>query len=562
MRPVNLLTRLRKGKDRILKGKKGESQPDHGEIDNSDSRSSCERVEEVGKWIVRKRLPNGQLKHMCTLQHKPTDKDLRPHGPGVYSVQTVSRGKFSKAERIEIAEEMVETNEHDSSVVVPSRYGRQSSLTGSKEYGVVPQAPPPSPPTEQRPAGGRPSREARSGASESSWTGSSSESQQTKSPNTEKPRSARVVGQTRTFPSKRRAETPGSRTEEIQVLADKIVANLRQLSGKGSESKNGTLKDAVRTSRTKSERKNIRSDTRQVSQSNDILESEEGGVRDVNPGGRTPREDRIEATRGDSQTQTSSGVGGDSPGFPRVSDDARQTSRTPSESRGQDQNRSREHWAATQEGMNIICAKCKRTICSQRELEYYEDEIVVCEFCDQYYHPDCHPKHVCRESETCYHCDERVPKTHVFREDYCMRSFCSARCRDKCYEEMNDDPGCQGCGARTDVEEEEDVEENVEEEEEEEEEESDQDENDEGGLHCRECGISIENDDRTNIICMYCEVEDSFCSRRCFNRYHRRKGWDHEGITFGEYDDLPEEPSRKGKVFLIRKGSKVRVRIG
>ncbi len=205
--------------------------------------------------------------------------------------------------------------------------------------------------------------------------------------------------------------------------------------------------------------------------------------------------------------------------------------------------------------MSIICAKCKRTICSQRELEYYEDEIVVCEFCDQYYHPDCHPKHVCRESETCYHCDERVPKTHVFREDYCMRTFCSARCRDKCYEEMNDDPGCQGCGARTDVEEE-DVEENVEEEE------SDQDETDELDLRCRECGISIENDDRTNIICMDCEVEDAFCSRRCFNRYHRRKGWDHEGITFGEYDDLPEEPSRKGKVFLIRKGSKVRVRIG
>lgn len=554
MRPVNLLTRLRKGKDRILKGKKGESQPDHGEIDNSDSRSSCERVEEVGKWIVRKRLPNGQLKHVCTLQHKPTDKDLRRHGPGVYSVQTVSRGKFSKAERIEIAEEMVETNEHDSSAVVASRHGRQSSLTGSKEYGVVPQAPPPSPLTEQRPARGRPSREARSGASESSWAGSSSESQQAKSPHTEKPRSARVVAQTRTFPSKRRAETPRSRKEEIQVLADKIVAQLRELSGMPPESKNGTLKDAVKTSRTKSGRKNIRSDTRQVSQSNDRLESEKGGVRDVNPSERTPREDRIEATNGGSQTRTSSGVGGDSPGIPRVSDDARQTTRTPSESQGQDENRSRQHWAATQEGTSIICAKCKRTICSQRELEYYEDEIVVCEFCDQYYHPDCHPKHVCRESEMCFHCDERVPKTHVFREDYCMRSFCSARCRDMCYEEMNDDPGCQGCGARTDVEEE-DVEENVEEEE------SGQDDNDEPDLVCRECGISIEEDDRTNYMCMDCEVGNAFCSRRCFNRYHRRKGWDHEGITFGEYDDFIEERSRKSKVFVRKKGSKVRVRI-
>jgi len=556
VRPVNLLTRLRKGKDRILRGKKGESQPDHGEIDNSDSRSSCERVEEVGKWIVRKRLPNGQLKHVCTLQHKPTDKDLRPHGSGVYSVQTVSRGKFSKAERIEIAEEMVETNEHDSSVVVPSRHGRQSSLTDSKEYGVVPQAPPPSLPTEQRPAGGRPSREARSGAGESSWAGSSSESQQAKSPHTEKPKSARVVAQTRTFPSKRRAEdAPRSRKEEIQVLVDKIVANLRELSGKPPESKNGTLKDAVKTSRTKSERKNIGSDTRQVSQSNDRLESEEGGVRDVDPSGRTPREDRIEATKGDSQTQTSSGVGGDSPGIPRVSDGARQTSRTPSESQGQDEYRSRQRWAATQEGMSIICAKCKRTICSQRELEYYEDEIVVCEFCDQYYHPDCHPTHVCRESEMCFHCGERVPKTHVFREDYCMRSFCSARCRDMCYEEMNDEPGCQGCGARTDVEEEGDVEENVEEEE------GDQDETDELDLRCRECGISIENDDRTNIICVDCEGEDDFCSRRCFNRYHRRKGWDHEGITFGEFDDFCEERSRKSKVFVRKKGSRVRVRI-
>ncbi len=89
-----------------------------------------------------------------------------------------------------------------------------------------------------------------------------------------------------------------------------------------------------------------------------------------------------------------------------------------------------------------------------------------------------------------------------------------------CFAKNKDRPECWGCGKR-----------------EEEAEESDQDEDSEEVYDCPACETPFEEDLNRSHICMDCDDELSFfCSRRCFGRYHRRIGLDHEGMTFGEFD--------------------------
>jgi hypothetical protein len=207
------------------------------------------------------------------------------------------------------------------------------------------------------------------------------------------------------------------------------------------------------------------------------------------------------------------------------------------------------NWASvpepTKEKKYISCAKCGDTICEEDELWRFNHNGKRCEYCATEYCDECFPQHICSSSELCTYCDRRFSNEFVAVAQYCRKKYCSPQCVNLCFAKNKDRPECWGCGDR-----EEDTEDT---------EESDQDENVEEDTQCIDCAISIEYDERSNYVCMDCENEDSFCSRLCFNLYHKRKGWDHEGMTFGEYDDQPEESSRKSKVRVIRKRGKVTV---
>ena len=192
----------------------------------------------------------------------------------------------------------------------------------------------------------------------------------------------------------------------------------------------------------------------------------------------------------------------------------------------------------TEEKKYISCAKCGDTICEEDELWLFKYNGKRCEYCAKEYCDECFPQHRCSSSKLCAYCGNRFSNDFVVVAEYCRKTYCSQQCVDLCSEKNKDSPECRSCGGR-----EEDTEDT---------EESGQDENDEGGLHCKYCGVSIEYDDRTNYVCPDCKDEHSFCSRRCFNRYHKGKGLDHEGMTFGECDDMLEGRSGKSKVRVIR----------
>jgi hypothetical protein len=174
----------------------------------------------------------------------------------------------------------------------------------------------------------------------------------------------------------------------------------------------------------------------------------------------------------------------------------------------------------TEEKKHVSCVKCGDTICGEDELWRFKYNGKTCDYCTRDYCDECFPQHICSSSELCTHCDRRFSNEFVAVAQYCRKKYCSVQCVNLCLEKNKDRPECWGCGKR-----------------EEEAYESDQDEDSEEVYDCPACETSFEEDVNMSYICMDCEDEYSFfCSRRCFGRYHRRKGLDHEGMTFGEFD--------------------------
>lgn len=126
---------------RRLDGWRRKKEPKHERARTQESgsdnfRSEARRQE---KWVVRHRLPNGRLKHLCTLRHKPTDKDLAPYGFGEYTVQKSAGGRFSKSEKIRI--ERTPQDPPSRRLSVPDLGSERLDRRPTREHRRPPQAP-------------------------------------------------------------------------------------------------------------------------------------------------------------------------------------------------------------------------------------------------------------------------------------------------------------------------------------------------------------------------------------------------------------------------------------
>ncbi len=488
---MNLLGRLIR-----RERKKEEPKHENARTQESSSDNSHRGARRRDKWIVRHRLPNGRLKHLCTLQHKPTDKDLAPYGPGEYSVQKSTCGKFSKSERITIDETPHEPLSRGPPAL--DQGSGRSDRPPITDYRRPPQAPKKLP-------------------SPSTTPPSDHRKEKCVSDAIKRPKPQVKSDRPSSTDDRSRLSTDDGRKQDIESIV-KRISELLDPEVKSASAVGAKGKSAIASKRETQDHGSAGSSTGRLQ-----LDSQPEG-KTVDAHSVRPLEDV------------------------RLKDGSKPPPQAPTTN-------SKSVPELKEEKKYISCAKCGDSICEEGERWLFKYDGKRCEYCDRSYCNECYRGHVCPSSEVCAFCRKRFSKDVVFVAQYCRKIYCSLQCARLCYKKNKDRPECWECG---------DSEEDTEEESEgdtEDTEESDQDETDELDLHCEYCGVSIEHDDRTNYVCMDCEDEDSFCSRLCFNRYHKRKGWDHDGMTFGEYDDLPEEPSRKGKVFLIRKGSKVRVRI-
>jgi len=195
----------------------------------------------------------------------------------------------------------------------------------------------------------------------------------------------------------------------------------------------------------------------------------------------------------------------------------------------------------------IRCTQCMEKLCEEDDIALYRDEIIRCEFCGSYFCKECYKPHRCSESEVCFYCKTRFAKEQVYRAKYCMKAFCSQRCKDSCYDKNRDNPECRGCDREEALASEKEEEGNKDNDEEKPHcfgdyerrhkecrgcdwaEECAMESND---ISCPDCGVSIDVDDPRTIICYTGAL---FCSWKCFRRHHRSRDLEHKGLTVKEY---------------------------
>lgn len=165
----------------------------------------------------------------------------------------------------------------------------------------------------------------------------------------------------------------------------------------------------------------------------------------------------------------------------------------------------------------VFCDLCGKRICDVNDLWLSRDEMTKCSSCGKYFCRDCYQAHNCPLSIVCSWCKERVASSSAITADYCRRIFCSPRCRDLCRRENRDNLDCQGCM-------DEEVGEGMEE--------TDESEERIEKFYCPICDTLILDEDGVmSNGAVYCEDDECdrfFCSRRCYRRYHKREGLNHE----------------------------------
>lgn len=486
---------------RLMRRERKKEQPKHEKAGTQESSSdnSHSGARRRDKWIVRHRLRNGRLKHLCTLQNKPTEKDLAPYGPGEYSIQKVAGGSFSKSEKITIEGAPREPPSRPSPAL--DQGSGQSDRPPITDYRRPPQAPKklPSPST-------TPSIDLRRGKSVSDAI---------KRPKPQM-KSDRPLSST----DRSRLSTDDGRKQDIESIVKRISELLDQATKNASAAK-AKSKSAMATKREAETRESARSSTGRLQ-----LDSQPEG-KTVDAHSVRPSEDV------------------------RLKDESKLPSQAPTAN-------SKSVPEPTEKKKYISCTKCNDPICAEDELSLFKYGGKRCEFCSKEYCDECYEGHLCSSSEVCSYCGNRFSKDLGVMAQLCQKIFCSQRCLNMCFEKNQEKDECWDCCDR-----EEDTEEEAEggpEENAEDTEQSDRDEDDEWDLRCKACGNSIKHDDRNAYVCLDCKDEDTFCYEGCFNRYHWWKKLNHKGMTFGEYDDSEEERRRKSKVRVVSsKRGKVRV---
>ena len=488
MEPMRLLARLKKKRSETEQGDKKQPRPRHDETLESRAEKLDVKATRKERWIIRKRQANGTLKHLKTLTFKPTKNDLEDFGPGAYSVQKSTGGKFSKSERITIDETPHEP--------------RSRGLPALDRSSGRPDGPPT---TEYR----RPPQAPKKLPSPSTTPPSDHRREKTVSDAIKRPSLKVKSDRPSSTDDRSRLSTDDGRKQDIESIV-KRISELLDPEVKSASAVGAKGKSAIASKRETQDHGSAGSSTRRLQ-----LDSQpERGTVDAHS--VRPLEDV------------------------RLKDGSKPPPQAPTTN-------SKSVPELKEEKKYISCTKCGDSICEENELWSFKYSGRRCEYCHLAYCRECFGEHVCPSSVVCSHCGKRFSTAlDVFQAEYCQKPFCSRRCANLCFRKNKDTPECQGCGNREDESEEkteEDADEEVEEGPEDAEE-GDQDEGEEWWyLPCSNCDILIRNDDPTNIECMDCE-EEFFCSWSCFKRYHQRKRLDHEGMTFGESYDWEEERSR------------------
>ena len=470
------------GLQRKPKRKSGQEENEHSESaseknQNSSSEKSSEKTNRVEKWIIRSRGSDGKLRHLDTVRIKPTPKVLSTYGPGEYSIQKSTGGRFSKGIRITIEE-----TTHDlSSQGLPALNPRSGRLDG------LPTAKYPRPPRAQK------DRLSPSIA-----------------PPSDRKRVKGVPDAIKRPEPQVRIDRPCSTEDESSMSTDDgIIFDVESIVKKVKK----LLDREVKGELTGEAGVKPTADPKRETKKHETARNSSGRLQL-----RSQSEKETMDTRSNNLLENMKEKDGSNYSSPAP------TAKSESAPR------------PAQEKKDISCAKCGKIICGEDELWWFQFSGKTCEYCTKNYCSACFPQHNCPSSELCTHCERRFSNDFVLVAQYCRKEFCSQQCANLCFEKNRDREECWGCGSR-----------------EEKAEESNQDENSEEVYECMTCGTSFEEDADRNYVCMDCEDNDSFfCSRRCFNRYHRKKGLDHEGITFAKFDRFVNEEDKKGKVVIVR----------
>lgn len=396
------------------------------------------------KWIVRKRQTDGTIKHVATLEFKPTAQTLKKYGCGSYLVQRAG-GRFSRAEKFKIS-------------------NPQKEKEGAKVESLaqMPQTMPKQITREQKPA-------------------SKFESKKLTVTTEELP-----------LPLVRKRKV----RKRIRYNRDMIKSYESQIAPeKPSPIHSDTPTKINNTSKlgkiTKMEQKGfqISSMTSIVPKKTDMITA--GSERNTKGAYNIDSTSRLEPLK----LQSSNGIKVPPTQTVSESKEIARLAAEPSERREAPQKK------------YIRCTRCMEKLCEEDDLSLWRDEIIRCEFCNSFFCRECFTHHICHVSEICYSCKTRFPKEQVHRAEYCMKAFCSQRCKDSCYAKNRDKHECRGCGAKNSKGKEPKG--------------NEQDENSEEDIYCTNCSNLIDEDDYPTYFCKNCE--ELFCSKRCFNRYHRRR---------------------------------------
>ncbi|MCK4456285.1 MAG: hypothetical protein KAW39_00940 [Thermoplasmata archaeon] len=490
--------------------KERKKEENSGKVSKKESRGQTS-----GKWLVRRRLPNGTLKHVVTLPYKPTAKDLASYGPAEFMIQRTGR-RFSKAEKIVIPGKPANDDSVDRVVTnqMSTEFDRDEKHRLQRP--VI---------TTRRPFSETASRSVVDNEKDSEGQVSSGKPQFSSSQSFAD-RAGKASEKKKTLAMERK--TP-SKHKKVRALSgfDKLNTALEELNAAVKQA----LEEKKRTrNRSGHPREGTSNQTRDVGLAKPDRSSERLSPRDaqVIRRGRTSSREWVERSEVDGFAES----GSERSNVEHVSD---KRGHIALGSTHTDRGRTEDELATLEEHHRVnlsndaqsttkrrvvSCSRCNKTLIDETDLWLSGDEVVKCEFCSRPYCPECYREHRCPKSGVCFHCKERVPSDSVHIEGYCSKTFCSIRCRDLCRRKNEDDPDCKGCkDTETDRQE------------------------------CLKCETIVTDEDGNilddAIVCLDDDCESVYCSRRCFLLDHKRKGLDHEHVTWKEYLELADEDERE-----------------
>ena len=189
----------------------------------------------------------------------------------------------------------------------------------------------------------------------------------------------------------------------------------------------------------------------------------------------------------------------------------------------------------------MLCPECNKELDFKQENDFQSPK--KCEFCGEFYCWDCFDNHSCNESQKCFYCKSRIENEMVILSDFCNETFCCKRCLVICWEDSENEKGCEHCKGEwnwyIDREEDEDESDEVNEDEDEgceedvyddEDEYEDEDEDEE--KTCINCQTDLNDFEDNEIIT--CDCEEYFCCKHCFNKYHENIKLYHDEYLLSE----------------------------